>query len=65
MCGKVTFGSKKTDQCFHCKTVRTALTDAGPETAFSDVEKELAFLDKEKRELHQKMIDFINCMEEK
>ena len=22
VCGTVTFGSKKTDQCFHCKTVR-------------------------------------------
>ena len=22
VCGTMTFGSKKTDQCFHCKTVR-------------------------------------------
>ena len=72
VCGKVTFGSKKTDQCFHCKTVRTALTDAGPETACYDVEKEWALrdkekkrMDKEKEELFQKMADIIDCMKEK
>ncbi len=29
VCGKVTFGSKKTDQCHHCKTVRNKVCSHG------------------------------------
>ena len=29
VCGKVTFGSKKTDQCYHCKTVRNKVCSHG------------------------------------